>query len=78
MPYASNEPTLDDLLNDHIARLLMTRDGITEAALRQLLNRVGATTRPHAFEVARSAAPGPWRVDRREAACREHALMSLD
>ena len=43
------EPRLDELLGDSAMQLLMARDGIDEAALRQLLGTV-ATSRQGAHE----------------------------
>ena len=39
---ARREPSLDELLGDPAARLLMRRDGVDEAMLRELLARLGA------------------------------------
>ena len=36
----TTEPTLDDLLAEPIVRLLMQRDGVDEAELRALVDRV--------------------------------------
>jgi hypothetical protein len=35
------EPPIDELLRDPVAKLLMARDGVDEATLRRLLERVG-------------------------------------
>ena len=43
------EPRLDELLGDSAMQLLMARDGVDEAALRQLLGTV-ATSRQGAHE----------------------------
>lgn len=37
------EPSLDELLRDDIARLLMARDGVAVEALRRLLARIKAS-----------------------------------
>ena len=39
---ARREPSLDELLGDPAALLLMRRDGVDEAMLRELLARLGA------------------------------------
>jgi hypothetical protein len=35
------EPPIDELLRDPLTRLLMARDGVAEATLRRLLERIG-------------------------------------
>jgi hypothetical protein len=42
------EPTLDELLADPIIRMLMARDGVSEAAIRQLADKIqnGIRARP--------------------------------
>ena len=40
-PRLRREPPLDELLHDPAAQLLMRRDGVDEATLRQLLARIG-------------------------------------
>jgi hypothetical protein len=35
------EPPIDELLRDPLTRLLMARDGVEEADLRRLLERIG-------------------------------------
>ena len=45
-PFGKNcEPTIDELLNDHIAGLLMARDGIGVADVRQVLENTKAALR---------------------------------
>ena len=40
--WTRGEPPLDDLLADHICRLMMTRDGISLQAMAALVDRVRA------------------------------------
>ena len=49
------EPSLDDLLGDDIARLLMARDGVAVDGLHHLLSRVKAARDD--LRAPRSAAP---------------------
>lgn len=42
------EPALDDLLDDPATQLLMRRDGVDEAMLRDLLGAVRRTLAEHA------------------------------
>ena len=48
------EPTLDELLADNAARLLMASDGVKEHAIRDLLARV-----THARAGRRTVVPAP-------------------
>jgi hypothetical protein len=43
-----DEPTLDQLLAEPIVQQLMRRDGIDEAAIRQLLQKTAAAQPVHA------------------------------
>src|SRR3954469_21557578 len=43
---ANWEPTLDEILEEPIVRQLMARDGVTEATVRRLANKIGESLIP--------------------------------
>ena len=50
------ELTLDQMLADEIVRLVMARDGVSEAQVRRLIASVGASlSRPPAVAFAKAA-----------------------